>query len=355
MIALAAAGCGGGGGGSVKLAELPPKLAGALCTAYQNCYGPIFSLFTNGADCVTVTEQRVLNGTFPLLQGRVDQGKLRYDGGKAQACIDSLSSRTCAQMLERDSPECLAALDGTVALGGACDFDEDCLGKAFCKSVDATCPGQCAALLVAGQACSQDSNCQDGLQCSSETQLCVAPAAVGEACEYGAPPCGPGLLCLGKDDTKKAPGACKSPGQAFAAQEGETCDPTTGLLCLSGLSCVADSFTLTPAAIVWKCVKSGSYAATAGCKPGIPDACAAGNTCKTGTGLQALTGTCVAIPSAGEACGSGLGTQCEPEAACVLGVCQNLAQNGVSCTGDAMCFSEYCGRSGGCEAKLPCK
>ena len=34
---------------------------------------------------------------------------------------------------------------------------------------------------------------------------------------------------------------------------------------------------------------------------------------------------------------------------------QNLAQNGVSCTGDAMCYSEKCGTSGGCEANLPCK
>ena len=118
------AACGGGGGGSVPLADLPPKLADSLCKAYQNCYGDIFDLFLNGSDCATMTLQRLNNGTFPLLQGKIDQGKISYDGKKAQACIDSLGARSCDQLLERDSPECLAALDGTVDLGGACDLDE---------------------------------------------------------------------------------------------------------------------------------------------------------------------------------------------------------------------------------------
>jgi hypothetical protein len=39
----------------------------------------------------------------------------------------------------------------------------------------------------------------------------------------------------------------------------------------------------------------------------------------------------------------------------VSGLCQILVANGVSCTGDGMCYSEKCGTSGGCEAKVPCK
>ena len=101
-------------------------------------------------------------------------------------------------------------------------------------------------------------------------------------------------------------------------------------------------------------MQAGSYAAGDACKPGFPEACASGNYCKTGTGLLAITGTCTPIPAAGEACGSSL-SQCLPNAACVSGTCQNLAQNGVSCTGDAMCYSERCGSSGGCEANLPCR
>ena len=257
-------------------------------------------------------------------------------------------------MLERDSAACLAALDGTVDLGGSCTLDDDCKGKALCKSASGTCPGQCAPLLVAGQACAKDGDCQDGLQCSQETQLCVQPVTAGHLCEYGSPPCGPGLLCLGKDDTNQLPGKCMTPAQAMSGQEGGACDPSAGQLCQSALSCVADSLTILPVAITWLCVRTGSYAAGAACKPGLPEACASGNYCKTGSGLQALDGTCTTIPPAGEACGTGL-SQCRPGAACVSGLCQNLTANGVGCTGDAMCYSEKCGPSGGCEAKVPCK
>jgi hypothetical protein len=208
--------------------------------------------------------------------------------------------------------------------------------------------------LVAGQACTQDSNCQDGLQCSSETKLCVLPAGVGQMCDYGSPPCGPGLFCLGKDDTKKAPGACKTPEEAFASAAGSACDPSVGLLCQHGSACVADSFSAATVSINWLCVPNGTYAAGADCKPGFPDACASGTYCKNGTGLAALSGTCTTMPSAGQACVNGT-LQCQPGAVCVSGTCQNYAANGVSCTGDAMCYSQKCGPSGGCEALLPCK
>ena len=91
LLALATAGgCGDSGNDpEIPLADLPPKLAQALCSAYDNCYGPVFELFLNGADCVSTTEARIRNGTFPMLQGEIDQGKVVYDGRKAQACLDS--------------------------------------------------------------------------------------------------------------------------------------------------------------------------------------------------------------------------------------------------------------------------
>jgi hypothetical protein len=347
--------CGGDSAPSIALDALPPKLAGALCAAYQSCYGPIFSLFLNG-DCAAITEARVRNGSFPMLAGKIAQKTIMYDGSKAQACLDSMAARSCTDLLERDSPECLAALDGTVELGGACDIDEECKGLALCKSSSGTCPGQCTALLVAGQACGEDADCQSGLQCSNETKLCVAPAGTGQACEYGSPPCGPGLLCLGKDDDKKMPGVCRSPAEAFSVSEGSACDPTAGQLCQTGLSCVPDNITLAPLSITWTCVRSGAYAAEAECKPGFPEACASGYYCSVASGALALLGgTCKPIPTAGEACGSGFGAQCQTNQVCVSGMCQSLAQNGVSCSGDAMCYSGKCGSSGGCEANLPCK
>ena len=358
MAGLLALGMAGGcddGGESIPLADLPPKLAQALCSAYENCYGGVFELFLGGVDCVSTTEQRIRNGTFPLLQGQIDQGTVVYDGSKAQACLDSFSTRTCAETLERDSAECLAALDGTVPLGGACTLDEVCQGLAICRSATGTCPGQCTALLVAGQACEEDGDCQSGLQCSSETKLCVAPAAEGQACEHGAPPCGPGLLCLGKDDDQQTPGTCKTPAAALSAPAGGVCDPTNGQLCQAGAACVLQSVDVVAATIEWSCVTVGSYGAGGDCRPGFPDACVAGYYCKTGGDILALLGgTCTPIPTAGETCGTGT-SQCQPGAVCVSGICQNLVSNGVSCTADAMCFSGYCGTSGGCEPRQVCR
>jgi hypothetical protein len=141
----------------------------------------------------------------------------------------------------------------------------------------------------------------------------------------------------------------------LSAAEGAACDPAAGVLCKDGLSCVAESLDAAAAKLIWQCVKTGSYLTGEACKPGAPEACSSGNYCKTGTGLLALTGTCTPIPDALQPCGTGFGAQCKQGAVCVSGICQNFADNGVSCTGDDMCYSEHCGTTGGCEPRLPCK
>ena len=218
------------------------------------------------------------------MQQEITQGTIAYDGTQAQACLDALANLSCDGLLQRDQPACLAALDGKVEIGGNCELSEECKGSAICESSSGTCPGQCSALLQAGQQCSQDSDCDSGLQCSSTTQLCVTFGAVGAACEYGAPPRGPGLMCLGKDDTNQTSGVCYNAITALSAEPGAACDPNAGTLCKSGLACVADSYDATSAKVVWKCVQGGSYAAGQACKPGFPDACASGELLPHGHG-----------------------------------------------------------------------
>ncbi|MGC9982029.1 MAG: hypothetical protein ABSF35_00240 [Polyangia bacterium] len=352
--ALPASNDSGSTGGGIAFDALPAKYAAAICTAYQNCLGPLFSLFFGGTDCVDLTTQRLENGTFALMPQKITAGTIRYDGTKAQACLDAISSLTCDGLLTRDQPACLAALDGLVPLGGNCDLNEECAGSALCQSSSGTCPGTCVPLLSAGQACSADGDCADGLQCSSETSLCVKPATAGDSCDYGSPPCGPGLLCLGEDDTNKISGTCRNAVDALSAAAGATCDPVAGTLCAPGVSCVADHVDLISQKLVWTCVTTGTYPAGGACKPGFPEACATGTYCLTGTGIAALSGTCTAIPAAKQPCGTGVGAQCQPGAVCVASLCQNYAANGVSCTGDAMCYSGYCGPTGGCQPRLPC-
>jgi hypothetical protein len=342
-----------GASASIAFEDLPEKYAEAACAAYQACYGSVFNLFLNGMDCVQLMSQRFENGTFALVDGKIAEGTVVYDGSKAQACLDAVRQLDCTALMDRDPPACLVALDGTIPLGGDCDLNEECAGSARCQSSSGTCPGKCVPLLSAGQACTADGDCNDGLLCSAETKLCVKPAVAGEACEYGSPPCATGLLCLGKDDTLHTPGSCQSATAALKGADGDTCDPTAGNLCQTGVSCVADGLDLAGLQITWKCVTIGTYKAGEDCKPGIPEACSSGNYCKTL--LNPLSGTCAAVPDAKQACGTGYGAQCKTGAVCVHDVCENYASNGVSCTGNAMCYSEYCGPSGGCEPRLPCK
>ena len=333
------------------------KYAQAVCAAYKTCFGPIFPLFFNGSNCAEITAKRFDNGTFALIADKIEQGTVVYDGTKGQACLNVVSKLGCDGLLERDQPECLAALDGVVALGDNCDLDEECKGSALCQSSSGTCPGKCVALLNKGEVCAVDSDCDSGLICSKETWLCVKPATKGEPCENGAPPCGLGLLCLGKGDdvTPKTSGICRDSTEALSANLDDACDPVAGTLCATGNSCVAESFDTTTAKIVWRCVETGSYKSGESCQPGFPEACTSGNYCKTGAGLLALTGSCTAIPDTQQPCGTGVGAQCKVGAVCVAGLCQNYAENGVSCTGDDMCYSEYCGTTGGCEPRMPCE
>ncbi|HEY5956319.1 MAG TPA: hypothetical protein VIV60_07205 [Polyangiaceae bacterium] len=342
------------GSNAIAFVDLPAKYADAACTAWQACYGPMFGLFMNGMDCATLTVNRFENGTFSLIERRIQQGSVKYDENQAPACLDALKKLSCTQLLERDQPECVRALDGTVALGAPCDLNEECQGSAICQAPDGTCPGKCVPLRAAGQACAADGDCDDGLQCSKATNSCVKPAALGEACENGAPPCGPGLLCLGKDDTAGTSGTCRSAIETLTAAEGAACDPVAGILCQPGTACIGDHFDVAAAKVAWLCAKMGSFAGGEACKPGFPDACASGHYCKTGTGLLALQGTCTPIPDAKEPCGTGIGAQCKAGAVCVAGTCETYAANGVDCTADGACFSEYCGQSGGCEPRLPC-
>jgi hypothetical protein len=339
--------------GEIALADVPPKYAAELCSAYERCLGKeVYALFTNGTDCAKQTEQRILNGEFPQYRAKIDAGKIQYQGAKMQACLDAIHATTCDTLSVRPIPACKAALDGTVAVGGECELSAECKGATFCQSEGGTCPAHCVALLVAGQDCSADEQCESGLSCSGETKKCVAPASLAEPCEYGAPPCAPGLLCIGKEDASKVSGACKSPSETFSGAEGEACDPRSKL-CKQGLSCAVD--TLTVSGGTFKCVKTGGYAAGAACKLAFPEACAAGNYCKAAGATLVVDGTCTRLPAAGEACGATFlnPSICPANTACVEGKCQELVANGVSCFGDAMCYSEHCAANG-CQAKLPC-
>jgi hypothetical protein len=354
--------------GSIAFEELPAKYAAAACTAYQNCFGPILSLFLNGADCASSISQRLENGTFGLIPQKITAGTIRYDGNKAQACLDAVSKLSCDGLLTRDQPECLAALDGLVAQGGDCDLNEECAGSAICRSSTGTCPGKCVALLSAGQACSADGDCASGLQCSSETSLCVKPAVVGDACEYGSPPCGPGFALLGQGRDRQDTGRVSQRRRRLQRCRGRCLRSSRGnSLWLQGFPASRTSRSdrsswfghASRLARTWQAERASPASQTPARpaptvrRPGSA-APAPRSTAPCGTGLDST------VPS--NACAWRMSVKTRPTVVhsparsasrgCLLS--RLSAANGVSCTGDDMCYSEYCGATGGCQPPLPC-
>src|SRR5262249_18403918 len=102
-----------------------------------------------------------------------------FDGGAAADCLAEMRSHASCEIsgFFGDNP-CAQVFTGTVAEGGACTFDTECVGDATCTETDpacdanvACCAGTCgAASLISaeGGPCGDDVHlCDDGLYCST--------------------------------------------------------------------------------------------------------------------------------------------------------------------------------------------
>ncbi len=349
------AGASGGSGGSagsggVPLGDVPGKLAKAYCDLYAKCYGALVNFSTPGEDCVTLTQKTIEDGGFNELQNSVNAGTVQYHADKVQACLDALANESCDQLLQRSIPECLAALTGTVDVGGDCNIDNDCKGAGvFCQASSA-CPGKCTKLLGAGQDCTRDAMCQSGLNCDSTTSKCVKPVALGNACGGGVDPdCGPPGICLGENTQQSQPGTCETASQILIAADGATCDPQNGPWCKNAEPCVITGY--ASGSIVASC--SAAVASGAACHLAYPDECPAGEYCDI-TSTQVYlgqTGTCTALPKAGQPCVTPLSglNGCEPYARCdtATNKCVALHRLGEQCASNIGCYSGRCD-NGGC-------
>ncbi|HTM46514.1 MAG TPA: hypothetical protein VL137_16255 [Polyangiaceae bacterium] len=340
-----AAGNGGAAGahgvtlsGNIALADLADPYSQAVCTSLQNCLGDLLNTFLAGEDCskrfsATIGEQ------LPRIQAAIDAGKAEYHSDKIAACLNDLSARSCDTLLQRDPASCLAAVDGTVAIGDNCQSNVECAGRAYCDFTQ-TCPGKCKALELAGGACVNDDQCAPGLNCNTTTKHCTQPAAQNEDCGAGGADCATGLLCVGA--MTNTPGKCQPYAGLFAAQAGESCDLQGQQLCDLSLVCRVDSVAADGGAQE-SCAEH--VAAGAMCRASGPDICPSDEYCKIAV-PGSLTGRCTSKPTAGEACGRGpfepTPTTCALYNRCQAGICRKIAQLGEQCTTDNGCYSGRC-------------
>ncbi|HEX6278108.1 MAG TPA: hypothetical protein VFZ53_33920 [Polyangiaceae bacterium] len=345
----------GGGDDSVALDDLPAEFARAQCELVERCYGPLYHVFFVFEDCETRTEAAFRDGGFAALEAAIDAKTVKYDAEKAARCLDELATRDCSEVNQRTLDACEDALAGTIPLGGECNLDEECEGARICE-VAAQCPGTCVERYAAGQACTENDECADGLVCSEATNRCVTPAGDGQACGGGIEPqCDGGLLCAGEDENQGRTGTCHPEDQIEEHGIGEACSPSVGDLCEAGLSCVIDS--LAPTFACQAIAASGGP-----CGIGFPEQCPVGEYCPISAAelaFEVLAATCRPLPEIGEPCAErpiDIGAACEPYARCDLptGTCLGLRELGESCSSDELCHSNNC-EGGGCAPVRACQ
>jgi len=248
---------GGADATPVPLDQLPAQFAGVVCDTVAPCCksaGIAYDSATCESAATTYFQAFVTQNNGP--------GKT-YDAAAAGGCLSAVQTalRSCVSFDDNTTGvACAHIFVGGVPLGGACQVDSDCADQGGCalnpNLPDSEPPtGMCVAALgeqahaQAGAACNGDCvqlkdgdiECtsggiagggstagvvavcyaSDGLFCSSQTQVCVPFAKLGEACEDQG--CVAGAFCnLGQCTAQLDSGPCA--GSPDACSTKSYCD-----------------------------------------------------------------------------------------------------------------------------------
>ncbi len=308
LLVVLAAACGGHHDGSdaggdvatgVPLGDLTAMRHDAICAEQVACSAMPDTATCDAALQINTTE-------WETLVGDAMAGTVTYDGNAATACLAYLQGLCTFAGFHVPDP-CDAMFDGTLAIGAACNEDEECTGyvagSATCVATSTTCdrtttccPGTCTTATAKGaigSPCS-GSTCGSGLYCSDMTSTCAAIATTAGMSCYGSDGCADPMYC---DELSAGAGICTK-----AAASGDVCEPTATLPCVEDDEyCDVETAMCTPKAMIGHA-----------CSTTIP--CVSFANCD-------VTEMCIATPTVGEACFTGTGTACLGDLTCVSTLC----------------------------------
>jgi hypothetical protein len=302
--------------GSVTIQQLPDAAVSATCAYMNRCGLGNGYTFVSLDTCANLYKSEDMDSSMADLQKAVAEGKVKYDGAQAAACLKAIADRPCDAEAMKEPLACKLAFVGTTANGGPCDQDEYCV-SGFCERPqgNSACAGKCAALKKAGDGCNDDGDCEGSMMCTAgkcgEQPL---PAPTGQPCQTN--PCADGLYC--NWDTN--PAVCAEPGG-----EGQPCASLKE--CQAGLSCQGSS---------------GDYACAKLAANGQPcedpsmgtlgqGGCEAGLVCGVVMGAKGPAPQCQSTVKLGQACVSDF--QCGGlDAGCLSGKCAILPGMNQTCT-----------------------
>ena len=347
-LVLAAAGCSGSKGtGGDTAATFCESYLQAVTSRFVSCQGGSATGFNE------VFQTLDLCGGIST---DLTLGKLTFSPQQGQACLSEIASTDCGTLISQGSApaDCLKALTGTVAAGGACypipiGIAQECAPGNHCAA-DTQCPGICKPEGTLGAACGTGpggvDQCAPPFICSYTSGsggTCVPPlpdVQVGAACG-GAGQCSSGnvhLVCDGPSGPLDGSPSLGAP-MSGTCQKARATGP-----CWQDSDCSTNNCVLTA---------SGSAGV---CNPGkvVGDACVPGkNECRQTTYCGAAN-RCVDLPVVGQSCAgnAGEGTACT-NGVCnpVTSLCVPFLSAGETCNGPAgQCdgFNTQCGLSGVC-------
>ncbi len=258
--------------------------------------------------------------------GLLKAEKVRYDSGKADACLERLRTLPCGLVLRVQDDPCDQAIVGRVESGATCFTGLECTPGSLCAATQ--CPGTCVSRVQVGGECGGTARCVEGAVCIKGS--CVAQGAAGASCRVGSIDCGDGLYCAGATPSQSAPGTCTA---AATASSGPCDQPLT---CAFGSVCAGLDYATNKAGT---CQAPAARGAT----------CTATNFCDAESYCSG--GKCTALPRIGEACGALAGGS----ASCLTGWCHFAAASSQgTCAaflspGDACDSVEACGAVARCD------
>lgn len=242
----------------------------------------------------------------------VQSGRILYDPELAAECLAATEGASCDRTTEQNRVQiqaCRDALNGTIADGGACFNDQECVSEDCVVETCtmACCQGVCGptiALAAIGQSC-EASDCVEGAYCD-QNLVCAALLPAGSPCD-GADSCAYGLIC-GAAGCTDAPDRGQACPDQVCAGIGDRCDEGT---------CVGLSARGGPC--------SGGFVGFLDCQRPL--------VCNDSTLV------CEDPPTVGQTCNF----SCAPGAFCnEAGSCEAQRANGAACMSNNECASRYC-------------
>jgi len=308
LVCLLLAACSGDdGGGPIAIDDLEPALVNAYCNLYVNC-----GLLEDQATCRSLDVDVDIDAD---LLAAVEAGKVKYDPQKARECLSGLGASCERGAATTSSEACDQTFTGTVAGGGQCAIDEECVSRQCDVPAcpDACCQGTCTGDAPtprphAGESCATNSQCVDSY-CDIDTTTCTAYKPIGEACT-STTQCGLAVCANQICTARPGPGEACTPGSASSCSlVGYTCSATSQ-------TCVAYGLGGDPCTSNAECspIYTCGAAGTCQLRPRLGEACDANNGCIDRSYCDEATLKCTAPKADGATCTSDRECQndCDP-------------------------------------------